>query len=272
MARLDSNFKPNGPIQHLSFYKIRGSDETYVRTKGGPTSEQVKKSPRFVNTRRNNMEFGGRSSVSKLIMRSLRSMRLISDYSIAGSLNSLLKPLQTQDKEGDWGQRSVQLTKNPDLLRGFSLNKKLSLDSLITRPLEYRLSKDPVMGSVTFPELVPGINFNLPAQYPFYKIMVTVSILDDVFYNKDRNEYVPNDNSAGWWCEERETDWLPAYPATPAFSMMLDFTTHSHYQFYMNHFSSYTCMLTVGVAFGQLHQGALLQTKYVGAGKIIATA
>ncbi len=61
MAQLIGNIQVTGSLDNLSFYKMRGSDKIIVRKKGGPTRKQVKKSPKFENTRRNNMEFGGRS-------------------------------------------------------------------------------------------------------------------------------------------------------------------------------------------------------------------
>ena len=77
----------------MSFYKVRGSDQIYIRKKGGPSRAKVKEGSTFINTRRNNDEFGGRAAASSWIMLMLQPLKPLGDYNIAGPLNSLLVPI-----------------------------------------------------------------------------------------------------------------------------------------------------------------------------------
>jgi hypothetical protein len=52
----------------------------------------IKSKPSFDLTRRNNKEFGGRSTASKCIRRVLHPLKPLSVYNISGPLNSTLRP------------------------------------------------------------------------------------------------------------------------------------------------------------------------------------
>src|SRR5262245_47359014 len=118
MAQLIGNIQIIGSLSNLSFYKMRGSDKIIVRKKGGPTRKQVKKSPKFENTRRNNKEFGGRSTATAYIKDVLWPLLFLADYNIVGPINALLKPIQEMDKTSVSGKRNILISKNPRLLEG----------------------------------------------------------------------------------------------------------------------------------------------------------
>jgi len=74
MANVDPDIKITGSMQNISFYKIRGSEQTYSRRKGGPTAEQIKNDPQFEVTRKNNKEFGGRSAAARAVANPLSKL------------------------------------------------------------------------------------------------------------------------------------------------------------------------------------------------------
>src|SRR5688572_15681242 len=124
MAQLDGVIQFTGSLQNLSAYKMRGSDKIILRKKGGPTRKQVKHSPKFENTRRNNKEFSGRAAAAGHIKRSLHPLLFLADYNIVGPLNALLRVIQKMDVTSGWGKRHIMLTKQPRLLEGFTLNRR----------------------------------------------------------------------------------------------------------------------------------------------------
>jgi hypothetical protein len=65
MAEMTPGFSLVGSISNLSAYKRRGSDKIIVRTKGGPSKEQINRLPSFKGLRNRNKEFGGRSTTCK---------------------------------------------------------------------------------------------------------------------------------------------------------------------------------------------------------------
>src|SRR5262245_57370077 len=120
MGKFEAPMSYTGTVSNISIYKVRGSDKPIVRTKGGPTKRQIQTKKSFATTRKNNMEFGGRAVIVRQVMSALRPFKYMSDYNIAGPLNSLFIPIQALDTEHEHGQRDVVLSKNPGLLQGFN--------------------------------------------------------------------------------------------------------------------------------------------------------
>jgi hypothetical protein len=76
-----------GSLYNISAYKRRDMDTIIIRSNGGPSKRMIKSHPSFELTRKNNKEFGGRSTASKWIMRILYPLKPLSDYNISGPLN-----------------------------------------------------------------------------------------------------------------------------------------------------------------------------------------
>src|SRR5215831_5775500 len=135
MAQLQSNFDFTGKLGNVIAYKRRGSDRIILRTKGGPTENQIKTHPNFKAARDYGKEFGGRAVGSKWIRRMLDPLPSVGDYNTAGTLNALIKPIQGLDADHDRGERSILFSKDTSLLHGFSLNKRTTFDSIIRTPI-----------------------------------------------------------------------------------------------------------------------------------------
>jgi hypothetical protein len=267
MARVDPKFQLIGPLQNLSFYSIRGSEELYVRRKGGPTREQIKKAPQFETTRKNNKEFGGRSVAARMVMGPLSKLRLVTDYNIAGALNALFKPVQALDTVNPVGMRCIELSKDPSVLKGFVLNRATPFESLITTPVDCTISKEKLEATVVIPELRPAANFRIPDKYPWFKITAVLAVMKDLYYDERNKWYATADGASTSNYTFEETNWLPVYPHTPSFPINISLQDLAHL-----YDASYSCMLALGVAFGTMRQGAIQQVKYVGAGKIMAVS
>ncbi len=133
-----------------------------------------------------NAEFGGRATATKFILAGINSLKPLAGYHIAGELNKLLRPLQLMDSTSLAGQRSVCLSKSPGLPEGFSLNKKNSFDSLIRNPVGYTLSRESLVGAVTIPALLPGINFFVPpGRFAYYSFVVITGVVPDLHFAAD---------------------------------------------------------------------------------------
>ena len=68
MAGQESGLGFTGSLHNISAYKRRDMDTIIIRLKGGPSKRMIKSHPSFELTRRNNKEFGARSTASKWIM------------------------------------------------------------------------------------------------------------------------------------------------------------------------------------------------------------
>lgn len=205
MGVMTPGFEFTGSVGNLSAYRMRGSDKIIIRTKGGASKEKIKKAPQFELTRRNNHEFGGRSTTVKWIRRMLHPVKELADYNIAGSLNALLKPVQALDAISEWGKCNVCLSKAPHLLEGFSFNKHNSFDSIVRNPVRCTITKESLTANIELPELMPGINFFVPGRFAFFSHVVSFGVVPDVFYGKNNyhaatgyNEFYPSTVYTNW--------------------------------------------------------------------------
>jgi len=272
MGRVKQAFDVTGTVGKISIYKVRGSDEPIVRTKGGPTKRMVKTRKSFATTRRNNSEFGGRARMTKQVMYILRPMKYLGDYNLAGPLNSLFIPIQALDTVSEHGERSIELSKNPGLLQGFNLNRRTPFTTIVTNSPAYKLSKKTLTATITIPELIPGVNFFPQNNFSWYKFIAILGIVEDVFYNNrdygNKAGYSPLVNDS----VVEQSDWLNIMPQSPAIEFTCNFK--DYYQDILKELgkSNYSCLLGIGIAFGSMVRGQVELVKYVGGGTILAMA
>ena len=62
MAKLSGPLSFEGKLQDFSAYKMKGVDGIVLRMGWGPSKEDIRTKDNYVNTRRINCEFGGRST------------------------------------------------------------------------------------------------------------------------------------------------------------------------------------------------------------------
>ena len=259
MAQLMSDFLFTGSLQNLSAYKMRGSDKIILRKKGGPSKKQIKHSPNFDLTRRNNKEFGGRAKAAQHIKRILFPLLFIADYNITGPLNALLQPIQQMDTHNEWGKRDILLTKNPRLLEGFTLNRRYFFESIVRTPVSCTIHKQKQQAIIDLPHLLPGINFIAPGNYPFYRFIAVMGLVPDLFCTE--HGYLPK-GERDYSFDYIETDWLPVNTPAPAVTLTIEGPPEN---------KPTTCsnMVALGIAFGTMQGQQIQPVKYIGAGKVI---
>ena len=266
MAKLDSIFGFTGSLGKVSAYKMKGSDEIILRRKGGPSKEKILNSPDFERTRRNNREFGGRSAAAGWIMRGLHLHKPLADYNIAGPLQSLLRPIQLLDKKSKWGTRHVQLSKNPRLLEGFSLNRKWIFDSVIRSPVNCRITKDDLSAELSLPSLLPGINFFPPPKHPLFCISMILAVVPDVFYREGKYEPGKEYSQRYLNWQETRSQWLATSSGSDEQSFRLKLEK-------LPPFEIFSLMVSVGIVYGMVNApGSQQQAANAGSAKVVAMA
>jgi hypothetical protein len=257
MAKLDGILSFTGSLQNLSAYKMRGSDKIILRKKGGPTKKQIKHSPKFANTRRNNMEFGGRSLAAACIKSCLHPLLFLADHNITAPLNALLRAIQKMDTESGLGKRHVCLTKQPRLLEGFTLNRRYLFETIVRTPVVCSLQQEQVL--IDLPALVPGINFMAPGNFAFYKFIGVAALVPDIYYtekgyrSKDRERHYFN---------FIDSEWLQVNAPAPAHTLTLPGLP-------ANKPAGCSTMIALGIAFGKLQGDTIKPEKYVGGAKVM---
>ncbi|WP_207512651.1 hypothetical protein [Longitalea luteola] len=273
MGKFEPPFSFTGTVSNISVYKVRGSDKPVVRMKGGPTKRQIETRASFATTRKNNKEFGGRARIAGQVLEALRPLKYLGDFNLAGPLNSLFIPIQALDTEHPHGERNVELSKAPGLLQGFNLNRRTPFETIVANQLDYTLSKETVKASITFPALMPGINFFPPGKYSWYRFIAVLATVEDMFYSN--GEYQPEhgaNREMNMYTIE-ETDWMAVTPRSEPFTMELNkLGTYYERAADRKQFNRHSLLLAAGIAFGNMPKGQIQMVKYVGGAKILAMA
>ncbi len=189
MATLENGINFTGSLGNLSAYKMKGSDKIILRTKGGPTKNQIQKSPRFERTRLNNTEFAGAIKAMQNIRFALAQVSWLADYNFTPQLTGLCKSVQHLDPVNRRGERNVVLSRHHDLLEGFRLNRKHPLNSIITTPIGGSIDRATKTAVIKMPRLINGVNMILPWKFPVYRFIITLGTATDVVYDKKTGKY-----------------------------------------------------------------------------------
>jgi len=71
MGKLDTPFGFTGPIQKLSFYRMKGHDKIIIRQRKGPSRKKILHSPTMQRSRNHIAECRARHMVAKLLNKNL---------------------------------------------------------------------------------------------------------------------------------------------------------------------------------------------------------
>jgi len=263
MGKIEQGVEFTGSVGNFTAYRMRGVDGIIVRKKGGASKKRIKKDRAFKHTRLLNSEFAGRSAGSRRIMKMLHPVKCLADYNIAGPLNALLRPIQVEDKESMLGKRSIILSKHPDLLEGFSLNRNILFESMVRAPLTATVSRETMSAEVNIPALVPDINFKPQGRHPLYAFDIVLGLVPDLFFSG--RSYKPSNEKYS----DRlrffltQSEWFSCLSGSEAMKLVVnyDFVPPDDY---------FILMLSVGIRYGNPVNGNNVeQVKYAGAAKIL---
>lgn len=283
MAKLKGPHGLEGKLGGLSYYKMRGVEGTVVREPGGPSKYKIKKDPQLHLLRRNNAEFSGRSTAGKWIRKVIHAQLPMADYNISGPLAALLKAVQVLDTEGDLGKRTIRLSANPLVIKGFPLNKKALFDSVVRSPVEYTISRETGSVRVQIPALMPAINLFTPDNYAMFQLVVAWGVVPD-FYPDGKKDQTYNitpvtPGNQGFFekityapsqpgydqipTEVFRSDWYPIVKGASAIDKELTLRVFPPD-------TDFTLVLSIGICYGIMESADYVrQAPYVGSAKIL---
>jgi hypothetical protein len=260
MAKL-KGIQFTGKIGEVTAYTRAGVDGIIVRTSEGIDGKRVKLGEEFVRTRENNAEFGGCATTSSAVRSALISLVPLEDYNILPQLNKVFRLVQVMDKESNRGERHVLLSKEPRILEGFSLNRKVSFDSILRSNLVYTLSRETYSATIDIPTLVHDINLVPSQQHAMFQVVATLGIVPDMKYTK--NGYTPvNELASGYVAAN--TPWHAVKGGMAATTLELNIPNPP------TNGEALSLVLSVGIAFGEMITNTVVQqVKRAGAAKIL---
>lgn len=263
MAILKNSLQFTGGLSGLSAYTMKGSDKIILRTKGGPTKKQVKKSPSFHNTRLHLQEFSGCSNGSKHIRTAINPVKHLTDYHFTGTLNALCRMVQKMDAVNRWGERSVLFSQHAHVLAGFQLNRQNPLDSVIRHPLHATIDRATGSATVQIPDLHQKLNLYLPWEAPFFRLVVSLGVVADRIYNGQ--DYKDGAGTKNFQTQSFYTPWQHTKQPFAATTITLQLDQPAALQ------DHHTLILSAGIEMGMpVTDGLISRVKHTGSAKIIA--
>ena len=267
MARVKQFDVITGSIANLSFYTRKGSNQVFVRTKGGATKSQIKRRPEFANVRRNNKEFGGCSKMSKEIRKSFFGLQHVADYNLAPALCSLVKNIQKADLEGAWRERSIYLSAHKQYLVGFDFNRIVRFDSVLRVPLLATIDRDHFLATIRIPSFVCSMGLVSPEKFNLFRISAKFGVATDYRLGDRKYDYEPMHDTVGLDGKMASTNWYSTKTTIPEQQLQIQLNLN---QPGITFNESDSLILSVAIEFGILDVfGNPTPVKSAGAGKIL---
>ena len=229
MARVKNLDQITGTLKNLSFYTRKGSDAIFVRTKGGPSKEKIKRDPAFEGLRRHNREFGGCSAMSKQIRQAFSGLEHVADYNLSAALSSLMNSIQKTDEAHEKGSRDICLSHYRYTLVGFDFGRKRRFSSLLRVPLSYTIDREKQAATVLIPSFACSFGLNLNADYMqgavnsgTFRFTAALGIVTDMQLNKSGTAYEPVHDKLGQGFQTRSTAWYSTQGSVPGQELRLE--------------------------------------------------
>ena len=242
MAKLTSLLSISGTLDGLSIYKMVGVKEPVVRRKGGASGQRIKKDDCFVNTRRVNMEFGGRGTASGHVLGAFQPLR--PGGRTTGEINRVLAAVQKRDTSASWGRRSVALSKCPQLLQGLNISRRLEWQDVVKGELLHAIDRAELSALLEVPPLLPGVNCTHLKSYPFFRVLAVLGAVPDLYYDEQLGQYAPEKGFAPVGTVYVLTPWLPTARAAEAYTLELALPRHPGVE-------RFTLLLSAAVEYGR---------------------
>lgn len=265
MAFLIGGINFEGSLGDISAYRMKGSERTVVRLKGGPSKKKIKTDPRMVNTRRTMSEFGAASKAAARVSNMIKHRAGWSTQGVQGALTAVMMHLRRSDTQSTWGQRGILFSSNPKILEGFSLNGgKKTFNTCINSPMRATLSREGLSAQIEIPALIPGVNLTLPEDRPQYRLVAELITVPDFMFAQEQNRFDPMPGYSHFDTACIETGWYASRKGSPETTLDLNLDVVPPDE----HFA---LMLSIGLQLGVKHDGDTVElVKKVGAAKILA--
>lgn len=270
MAQAKNFLDITGSIANFSMYHMQGHDKVIVRSKGGPSKYKIKTKPQFEKTRCNNNEWKGCTKMTSQIRACFYRIKRLEDYPVSGSLNAICKKIQLTDTSNEHGKRSIWLSKNKEMLMGFSLSKKQVLESVLRVPIHAQIDRSTGKATIEIAELNTDLNLYNFRKLPYYRIVASFGgISDIVFVDREYTTYnhhvdFLNTTFTGMY----DGPWLLTSGTQPA--MLIE----QEYPLDPDPIpENVSLILILGIEFGKPGPGDTIEAvKYSGTGKILKMA
>lgn len=265
MANLTGDFGFTGKLGNISAYRLKGTGEIILRTKGGATRQKIRTSPKFENTRKINIEWDGVAKAASAFRHCIYPLYHLADMFYTGACNQRVKAIQQAGTAGRANKRPILFSAFPYLMEGFNLNRNCLFESVVSHPFSNSINRNELSAVIDVPALVPGINFKNPGKHPYYRMIFVLGLLSDWGYDERHKRYLPMNQFPGFK-DDHETEWLSDKSVRPP--ERIELTIQPSKPFELKDHTN--LILAMGIEFGtSMPDGKLQFVKYAGCGKLL---
>ncbi len=268
MARVKGTIQMTGGISGLSFYTMKGSDTVFVRTKGGPSKRRMKVGEEFAEVRKHQSEWAGCVKFSQMVKSACGEVYRLADFNVSPTWNGLGKKIMALDTDHETGERYLQLTRCPEALAGYNLNRNFPFNSVLRSSLQFALDKEKLQLSIEIPRINTVNDIYNVQKLPYFRLIFTLGIVTDIVYHTETHYY--NSLSAGKLSggasRSITTEWFSAQDIIAAQRVEMAFDTYPK----ADDLTQTTILASAGIEFGTAGLGGTIEAvKNACCGKIV---
>ncbi len=185
----------------------------------------------------------------------------LSDPGFTGALNKVIKRIQELDPGSPLGERQVYFSRHGKMIEGMILNQYQSFDGFVRQPLGVQVSRGDRSATISIPELIPDVNLFPYADAPYYRLVVSLGIVEDVMFDNGGiiKGYKPGKTTE---MQIHETPWTSVLSKAPATTIELQLESEMQ--------EGMSLILAIGVEQGRPDRlNEITREKRVGGGKVL---
>ncbi|MBI3502477.1 MAG: hypothetical protein HY063_11860 [Bacteroidetes bacterium] len=191
MARQKGVIKVKGTLDEVTFYERGGKSLAKKRT--SLSKSKIKNAKEFARTRENMSEFGGSALVGKALRVALSMvLAIFADTLLVSRLVKVMRAI-SEKGTGVRGKRSFLIMPNKNLLKGFELNVKKVLETMIWTPYTLAVNAGRNMVTMTVPDFDTGAFIHAPSGATHFRLLCSIGTLSDHTFNISTGKYEPTD-------------------------------------------------------------------------------
>ena len=269
MATVKGPFQISGGVKEYSYYSMKGSDKVFMRTKGGPSKERMKKGAEFELVRKHQDEWAACVLFSRYLNQASSSFKKMGDFNVSPVWNGMGKKLINLDTEHLIGERWLELSKYPQALEGFNLNRNFTFNSVFRATIQFDLNKEEQSLSIKLPRINTQNDLYNVRKLPCFRLKFSLGLISDIYFDEEKRKFKPYQffsESYPALAVMTETDWLSTNDliAEQSFELMLEKKIPTDV---MSHFTYLVC---AGIEFGNVgFVGQIEPVKNTGSSKIV---
>ena len=267
MASIKGAIQMTGGIKGVSFYSLRGNDKVFMRTKGGPSKEQITKSPKFDKFRKSQNEFSCCAKFGSNARYAFGGLHRLADHNLTPGLNGIGRSLIKLDTVNPVGTRDLRLTSYKATFEGFNFNRNYPFNTVLRASPRWELDRDTLQAVVTVPRINTNIDLLNVQKLPFFRLIIVVGTISDMVYDPAIDNYKPLVFKLHGASVTITGEWNSTQTILPGHTMSAQMAA-SQIALLTD---DVTVLLSMAVEFGNVgFTGEPVEVKYAGCGKVLA--